>query len=175
MGVDSRLAHSPGQRLPDRLEAGFTLVELMVIVAIVAILAAVGAPAYINYVNRVKQSEATSQLLTGRIEMEEFYTDNNRYARTISCLPSFTTSDACLSNCAACPTAYRNAKGSCKGSGCYTFTLENPSNAYYRIAATRKIYSYARTDRVFVSSNTQTPKVDNVDALKWSAYKWLFE
>jgi hypothetical protein len=56
----------------------------------------------------------------------------------------------------------------------YTFRLENASNAYYRIAATRKIYSYAATDRVFISSTTQTPVVANTAALKWSVYKWLF-
>ncbi len=151
--------------------------ELMVVVAIVAILSAVATPAYINYINRARQSEATSQILAARVEMEEFYTDNFRYARTIGCLPSFTDSaGACLSNCATCTrTIHRNDKGSCSGKGCYTFTLENPSNIYYRIAATRKIYSYAPTDRIYVSSGTQTPKVENVGALKWSAYKWLFE
>jgi type IV pilus assembly protein PilE len=175
--VESRSARSLRERLPCQSEAGFNLVELMVVVAFVAILAAVGAPAYINYLNRVKQSEATGQLLTGRVEMEEFYTDNNRYARTIGCLPSFAdAAGACLANCATCTrTTHRNTQGSCKGSGCYTFTLENPANAYYRMAATRKIYSYAATDRVYVSANTQTPVVANVTALKWSVYQWLFQ
>jgi type IV pilus assembly protein PilE len=141
-----------------RPQAGFTLVELMVVVAIVAILAAVATPAYINYLNRVKQSEATSLLLTARIEMEEFFTDNNHYARTIGCLPTFGM------DCTRTSARSRY----------YTFTLENVSNLYYRMAATRRIYTYARTDRVFISTSTQTPYVANVDALKFSVYKWLF-
>ena len=75
-----------------RGKKGFTLVELMVVVAIVAILAAVATPAYINYVNRTKQGEAASLLFTARLEMEEFYAENGRYANTIQCLPSFSKS-----------------------------------------------------------------------------------
>jgi type IV pilus assembly protein PilE len=149
-------------------EAGYSLVELMVVVAIVAILAAVAIPAYTNYVNRAKQSEAASLLLTSRIEMEEFYADNNRYAGTIGCLASFAdTGGACLANCATCPRTSQRMRY-------YTFRLENSSNAYYRIAATRKVYSYAATDRVFISSTSQTPVVVNTIALKWSVFKWLF-
>jgi type IV pilus assembly protein PilE len=152
-----------------RSEAGYSLVELMVVVAIVAILAAVAIPAYSNYVNRAKQSEAANLLLTSRIEMEEFYADNNRYAGTIGCLPTFAdAAGACLANCATCPRTSQRMRY-------YTFRLENPSNAYYRIAATRQIYSYAPTDRVFISSTTQIPVVANVGALKWSVYKWLFQ
>jgi type IV pilus assembly protein PilE len=166
--VECRLVRLSMETTQYRQESGYSLVELMVVVAIVAILAAVAIPAYTNYVNRAKQSEAANLLLTSRIEMEEFYSDNNRYARTMGCLPSFAdTGGACLANCATCPRTSQRMRY-------YTFTLENPSNAYYRIAATRKIYSYASTDRVFISSTTQTPVVANVAALKWSVYKWLF-
>lgn len=40
-----------------RQQAGFTLIELMIVVAIVAILAAVALPAYQNYTNKAKFSE----------------------------------------------------------------------------------------------------------------------
>ena len=83
---------------------GFTLVELVVVVAIVAILAVVATPAYINYVNRTKQGQAASMLFTARLEMEEFYTDNGRYASTIQCLPSFASTSSCLANCSDCAT-----------------------------------------------------------------------
>ena len=89
---------------------GFTLVELVVVVAIVAILAVVATPAYINYVNRTKQGQAASMLFTARLEMEEFYTDNGRYASTIQCLPSFVRqTSACLANCTNCANSATGA------------------------------------------------------------------
>jgi len=153
---------------------GFTLVELVVVVAIVAILAAVATPAYINYVNRSRQGEAESLLFTARSEMEEFYTDNGRYANTILCLPTFAVgaNSQCLASCAACGNSTTMHK--------YTFYVSiTPasvagSTPYYQIAATRKIYATAAADKVTISSATDTPVIQNTAALKWSIFQWLF-
>ncbi|MFZ2446760.1 MAG: type IV pilin protein [Syntrophobacteraceae bacterium] len=154
---------------------GYTLVELMVVVSILAILASVAVPAYINYVNRSKQSEAAGTLLTARLEMEEFYTDNRRYPSTIQCLPSFVANanTSCLSNCAACP-----ADGAVRKLRYYTFYVAPPVGTnplYYQIAATRKIYAWAATDNLTISANTDTPTVTNTSALGFSVFKWLFQ
>ncbi len=151
-----------------RKESGFTLVELMVVTAIIAILATVAVPSYINYVNRSKQSEAAAMLLTARVEMEEFYNDNGRYANNIQCLPSFSANTACLADCSAC------AAGNAVKPKYYTFSVATGNTTYYSIAATRQIYSWAQADNVIISSSTVSPTVMNTDALKFSVFQWLF-
>jgi type IV pilus assembly protein PilE len=152
---------------------GFTLVELMVVVAIVAILAVVATPAYINHVNRTKQGQAASMLFTARLEMEEFYTDNGRYASTIQCLPSFAGTSACLANCTGCATTYKPPN-----SNNYTYYVSVPPSAgtptYYQVAATRQIYANVAADMLTISANTDTPTVQNTAALKFSVFQWLF-
>jgi type IV pilus assembly protein PilE len=65
--------------LPNAFSAGFTLIELMIVVVIVSILAAVALPAYNDYVLRAKIQEATSALADGRVKMEQWYQDNRTY------------------------------------------------------------------------------------------------
>lgn len=60
--------------------AGFTLIELMIVVAIVAILAAIALPIYSNYITRGKLTEAQNNLSNLRVQMEQFYQDNRQYA-----------------------------------------------------------------------------------------------
>jgi type IV pilus assembly protein PilE len=61
-------------------QAGFTLIEMMIVVAIIAILAAVALPAYQEYVRRGDVPEATTELSLRRVAMEQWYQDNRDYA-----------------------------------------------------------------------------------------------
>ena len=75
---------------------GFTLIELMIAVVVVSILAAIALPAYSNYVKRGKISEATSNLGSLRVSMEQYYQDNRTYqnAAGTACGVSMPTSPA---------------------------------------------------------------------------------
>ena len=76
-----------------KLQKGFTLIELMIVVAVIGLLAAIAYPNYSDYVTRGKIAEATSQLSDGRIKMEQYFQDNRTYNNTLSppTAPSTTT------------------------------------------------------------------------------------
>jgi type IV pilus assembly protein PilE len=60
-------------------QAGVTLIELMVTLAIIAILSAVAIPAYGDYVKRGRIPQATNNLASMRVKMEQFFQDNRKY------------------------------------------------------------------------------------------------
>jgi type IV pilus assembly protein PilE len=69
-------------RLPRASAAGFTLLELMIVVAIIAILAAIAGPIYSDYLTRSKLTEAYNNLAAYRVSMEQYYQDQREYGVT---------------------------------------------------------------------------------------------
>lgn len=63
-----------------RQNAGFTLIELMIVVAIIAILASIAYPTYQNHVTRTRRAEAAACMLEIAQFMERDYTTKLRYA-----------------------------------------------------------------------------------------------
>jgi general secretion pathway protein G len=59
--------------------AGFTLIELMVVLSVVALLLSVAVPRYFNSVNRSKENVLRANLTATRDALDKYFGDNGRY------------------------------------------------------------------------------------------------
>jgi type IV pilus assembly protein PilA len=72
-----------------KMQKGFTLIELMIVVAIIAILAAIALPAYQNYVIRSKVTEAMVAADACKTSIVEYY-------QSMAKLPATMSSSGCV-------------------------------------------------------------------------------
>jgi type IV pilus assembly protein PilA len=74
-------------------KAGFTLIELMIVVAIIGILAAIALPAFIGYIRRSKTSEATSNLKSLFTGAASYYNQERAGQGLLTTVSGFCTVD----------------------------------------------------------------------------------
>lgn len=70
--------------MKSKAQAGFTLIELMIVVAIIGILAAIALPAYQDYTKRSHVSEGLSLAGSAKLAVTEFYADRGAWPSTNS-------------------------------------------------------------------------------------------
>jgi general secretion pathway protein G len=73
---------------PANGSAGFTLIELMVVMALIVILAGVGVMQYTNSVKRAQEATLKEDLFQLRGAIDQYYADKNKYPESLESLVS---------------------------------------------------------------------------------------
>ena len=71
-----------------RCGAGFTLIELMIVMSLIVILASIGLTLYTNSVTRAKESVLKEDLFRMRDAIDQYYADKGKYPVTLDSLVS---------------------------------------------------------------------------------------
>lgn len=118
------------RKIQKNKSAGFTLVELLIVIIIIGILAAIAFVAYSGAQNKAKKADAQSSLSQSRSKLGEYNSDNSYYPKDKA---TFTTwlSSASGGNNAGLATKLGDAKyvytaGGCDGTGdnCQSYTFK---------------------------------------------------
>ena len=135
-----------------RSKAGFTLIELMIVVAIIGILAAIAIPAFIGYMRRAKTSEAGSNL-KNLFTLAAGYYENENWATRAPIRGSAAAATACTVGTAATTNSdpgqqktQINWSSEALSFSALGFTIADPVYYQYRIEGTSSCGNIAGRD-----------------------------
>ena len=98
-----------------RIQQGFTLIELMIVIAIIGILAAIAIPMYQDYTIRSKVTEGIAAASPCKLGVAEFYSANSSFPSSLA-----------SAGCTTVATTYVASVG-VAGQGVVTVTLTSAS------------------------------------------------
>lgn len=143
-----------------KLNKGFTLIELMIVVAIIAILAAVAAPKFGQQLSKAKDAKAISIVGNWRSALNMAYADTQTYATTFSSLQTYVDTNTVKK------TYQDSAKAVFTGAGSTQWTDAGSSaNSVKNVVSFSITGTSIESSIVFDSTNGADTKLTS-----WSAY-----
>ena len=133
--------------MKNKLQAGFTLIEIMIVVAVVGILAAIAYPAYTDSILKGKRAQ-------GRTALAELMQQQERYMTQTNCYMPFTT-------VLATSVATANVDAACGITAATvvpfkTFSGDNLGNAAYSLSSEACSAALSRSECIRIVANPRT-------------------
>ncbi|MHB8505261.1 MAG: type II secretion system protein [Acidimicrobiales bacterium] len=115
-------------------EAGFTLIELMVVVVVMALLMAIAIPAFLSTKGGANDSATKSDLTNGIINLKSFYTNNHAWPGSQTALGGLDPSLTWIYQSSSAPPALSHANSVYvypTGSTAYVYGCSESGACYY--------------------------------------------